>query len=46
MNFKEQGLITISLDDLTYNDKDNWANYVKGVIDLLIKKRISNQSWI
>lgn len=38
MNFKEQGLITISLDDLTYNDKDNWANYVKGVIDLLIKK--------
>ena len=30
-NFKEKGIIEVSLDDLHYEEKDNWANYVKGV---------------
>lgn len=41
MNFKQQGVITFSLEDLAYREKDNWTNYVKGVVDLLIKKGYS-----
>lgn len=32
MNFPEQGVIISSLDELTYNKKDDWANYPKGVL--------------
>ncbi len=32
VNFDELGIITISLDDLTYAKEDDWANYPKGVV--------------
>lgn len=35
MNFKEIGIIEIDLDNLDYNKKDNWTNYVKGMIKSL-----------
>lgn len=31
-NFDEIGVITFTLDDLTFDKKDNWANYVKGMV--------------
>lgn len=31
MNFEDLGIITSSLDDLSYNKSDNWANYPKGM---------------
>jgi galactokinase len=31
-NFPETGIITVSYDDLSYQDKHGWANYPKGVI--------------
>lgn len=31
-NFKEQGVIEFSLDNLDYNKDDDWANYPKGVV--------------
>lgn len=31
-NFDEIGVITFTLDDLTFAKKDNWANYVKGMV--------------
>ncbi|GEM02379.1 galactokinase [Halolactibacillus halophilus] len=33
MNFEDLGVITSSLDDLSYQKLDNWANYPKGMID-------------
>lgn len=32
VNFDEIGIITVSLDNLTYVKEDDWANYPKGVI--------------
>lgn len=32
MNFEELGVIHSSVDNLTYNKEDDWANYPKGVI--------------
>jgi len=37
-NFKELGTIKVSLDNLEYNEKNDWANYLIGMIDLLVKK--------
>lgn len=34
-NFKEVGIIEISLDQLVFVKKDNWTNYAKGVIAFL-----------
>jgi len=31
-NFSNLGLISFSLKDITYSEKDNWVNYVKGII--------------
>ncbi|WP_427814667.1 galactokinase (plasmid) [Enterococcus sp. 22-H-5-01] len=31
-NFEELGVIRFEIDQLTYDKKDNWANYVKGMI--------------
>lgn len=31
-NFPEIGVLTGSIDELTYNKADNWTNYAKGVI--------------
>ena len=36
-NFKEVGLIEFTLEDLTYSDSDDWANYPKGVLNYLIE---------
>lgn len=38
-NFSDLGIITVSLDDLTYNKKHNWTNYVKGVLVEFQKRR-------
>lgn len=32
VNFDELGVITVSLDDLSYAKEDDWANYPKGVV--------------
>ena len=32
LNFDEIGIIEFDLDDLVYDKKDNWSNYLKGVI--------------
>lgn len=37
MNFEDLGILEISLDDIKYEKKDDWANYPKGVIDTLAK---------
>ncbi|WP_017436732.1 galactokinase [Saccharococcus caldoxylosilyticus] len=31
-NFPETGIITVSYDDLSYQDKHGWTNYPKGII--------------
>ncbi|MCB5953396.1 galactokinase [Enterococcus sp. CWB-B31] len=36
-NFPEKGTIAFSLDDLSYNQEHDWANYPKGVIKYLIE---------
>ena len=33
-NFEEIGVIEIDLENLVYDDKDNWTNYPKGVIKI------------
>lgn len=35
LNFPDKGVITCHLDDLTYNRKDDWANYVKGMVQYI-----------
>ena len=37
MNFENKGIITVDLDDLSYDQADNWANYPKGMVQFLIK---------
>lgn len=32
MNFEDKGIISSSLEELSYNKEDDWANYPKGVI--------------
>lgn len=32
MNFSDLGIIEVNLDNLDYNEDDNWANYPKGMI--------------
>ena len=32
MNFKEKGIITCSLDNISYKKEDDWANYPKAVL--------------
>jgi len=36
-NLPDKGIIKISLDNLEYNKEDDWANYPKGMIYLLLK---------
>lgn len=36
-NFKEVGIIEFDLSDLRYEEKHNWVNYPKGVIDIFNK---------
>lgn len=35
INFKEKGIIDVALQTLHYDKKDDWANYVKGVLYFL-----------
>lgn len=37
INFEENGIISVELDDLSYRKDDDWANYPKGMIDQLVK---------
>lgn len=36
-NFKDLGIITFNIDELVNDEKHDWANYPKGVIDVLKK---------
>ncbi len=36
-NFPEKGIISVNLDNLAYDAKDDWTNYPKGVILYLIE---------
>lgn len=36
-NFKDLGIISFNIDQLVNDEKDDWANYPKGVIDVLRK---------
>ncbi len=42
-NFKEFGVISVSLDDLEYKKDHDWSNYVKGVIQEFVKKYSINK---
>ena len=35
MNFQDLGVVTFDLNDLTYNPKHDWVNYIKGVAKIL-----------
>lgn len=37
-NFKEQGIVTVELNDLKYDANHGWVNYAKGIIQTLIKR--------
>lgn len=37
LNFQDFGIIEIPLDSLDYSKNHNWANYLKGVVKLLIE---------
>lgn len=37
-NFKEQGIVTVDLEHLSYQESHGWTNYAKGVIQLLIQR--------
>ena len=39
-NFKEKGIIDVALQTLHYDKKDDWANYVKGVLYFLQQEGI------
>ncbi|MCR2823005.1 galactokinase [Lederbergia panacisoli] len=41
MNFPDIGVIESRLDNLLYEEKDDWANYPKGVLDVFQKEGIS-----
>ncbi|WP_226581279.1 galactokinase [Halobacillus litoralis] len=38
MNFPELGIIEADIDDLKYEDQDDWANYPKGVVEMFTKE--------
>lgn len=35
MNFEEIGMVEFDLDDISYDEKDDWVNYPKGVVKAL-----------
>lgn len=37
-NFKEQGLVVVSLSDLSYRAEHGWVNYAKGIVQTLIQR--------
>src|SRR5690625_2826268 len=37
MNFAELGVITVDLDDLSYEEAHDWANYPKGMVKKISK---------
>ena len=38
LNYSEKGIVKASLTDLEYRREDDWANYVKGMIQTCIRK--------
>lgn len=43
-NFDDLGIIEVSLDNLTFDKKDSWTNYPKGVIKFL--QEFNDTFWI
>ncbi len=39
MNFEEAGMIEVSIENLTYQKEDGWANYLKGVVWTFLDKQ-------
>ncbi|MFT8318024.1 MAG: galactokinase [Sporolactobacillus sp.] len=39
-NFRDLGIISFDLDHLSYDKKDNWANFPKGVLHFLKEKKL------
>ncbi len=39
MNFEEAGMIEASIENLTYQKEDGWANYLKGVVWTFLDKQ-------
>jgi galactokinase len=37
-DFHDQGIVISNIDDLAYNPIDGWANYAKGILNLLIQR--------
>lgn len=37
-NFIDQGIVNIDIDNLAYDENHGWANYAKGILNLLINK--------
>lgn len=35
-NFEAHGIVEVNLDTLVFDEKDNWANYPKGVLKMLL----------
>lgn len=38
MNFEEIGVIEFDIDNIVYDEKDDWANYVKGVFAVFLEE--------
>ena len=43
-NFSEEGIITCTLDELSYKKEDKWANYPKGMVQLMKNHGLSIDS--
>lgn len=41
MNFEDNGIITTTLNNLSFDTNDDWANYPKGMLAMLIKEGFS-----
>ncbi|SDM48548.1 galactokinase [Sediminibacillus halophilus] len=44
VNFSETGIITCEIEQLDYQEKDQWANYPKGMINYLMKEGLNISS--
>ncbi len=37
-NYNQEGILTIDMNDLKFNEKHGWSNYAKGILEHLIKR--------
>ena len=41
-NFHEDGIVSVTKDELAYDERHGWANYPKGIIRALMPKDVQN----